>query len=129
MSNHEIAQLLRQVAVSYVIKDEKKYRFQIIAYQRAADAIESAVTEITDLYKEKKLDTIPGVGTSIQQSLSELCETGKVKHFQTLLESIPSAMFPLMDIPSFGPKKAYRLVLHFHLTDEKTVIKDVKEAS
>jgi len=127
MNNQEIARLLRRVAVAYVINDEKKYRFQIIAYQRAADAIESAVAEISDLYRENKLDTIPGVGASMQQSLTELCKTGEVKHFQTLLASVPPAMFPLLNIPSFGPKKAYRLVTHFHLTDEKTVINDVKK--
>ena len=39
-TNLEIAHLFRQVAASYAIKDEQKYKFQIIAYQKAADAIE-----------------------------------------------------------------------------------------
>lgn len=127
MNNQEIARLLRQVAVAYVINDEKKYHFQIVAYQRAADAIESAVAEIRDLYKENMLDTIPGVGSSIQQSLTELCQTGHVKHFDTILQLVPSSLFPLLAIPSFGPKKAYRLVSHFHLQNDKTVIHDIKK--
>ncbi|HUD44348.1 MAG TPA: PHP domain-containing protein [Patescibacteria group bacterium] len=127
MSNQEIAKLFRQVATAYTIEDEKKYRFQIIAYQRAADTIESAVTEISDLFKEGKLDELAGVGPSIQQHLTELCKTGHVAHFDSVLKQIPQSVFPLMEVASFGPKKAYKLVTHFHLNDPKTVIADVKK--
>ena len=39
MSNREIADLLRNIAAVYVIKDEKKYHFPLVAYQKAADAL------------------------------------------------------------------------------------------
>jgi hypothetical protein len=35
MSNQEIAKLLRNVAAAYTIKDERKFHFQIVAYQNA----------------------------------------------------------------------------------------------
>src|SRR6185369_7388060 len=110
VTNSEVSKLLRNVAAGYSIKDEKKYRFQIIAYEKAADSLESSPTELRELYKEGKLDAIPGVGPSIQASLEELLTTGKVKHFETILKDIPEAVFPLLDVPTFGPKKAYRLV-------------------
>jgi len=62
MTNIEIAKLFREVAAAYSIKNEGKYRFQIIAYKKAADAIEGSTYQIKDLYKEDKLDEIPGVG-------------------------------------------------------------------
>ena len=127
MTNQEIIRLLRTIAASYSIKDEKKYRFQIIAYQKAADAIESTTTEVKDLFKEDKLDTIPGVGPSIKSHLEELMKTGKVEHFEAILSEMPKAMFPLLDIPSFGPKKAFKLVTHFHLTKPETVIQELKK--
>lgn len=127
MTNHDIARLLRHVAAAYSIKDESKYRFQIIAYQKAADAIEQSTSEVKDLIKENQLKSIPGVGPSIQAHLTELVVHGKVKHFNEVMKDIPLSMFPLMDIPSFGPKKAYRLVSHFKLKDEQTVIEDVKK--
>lgn len=127
VTNSEVSKLLRNVAAAYNIKDEKKYRFQIIAYEKAADSLENSPTELKELYKEGKLEGIPGVGPSIQQHLEELLKTGKVKHFETILEDVPSAVFPLLDIPSFGPKKAYRLVTEFHLKDPKTVAKDIAQ--
>lgn len=127
MTNPEIATLLRHMAAAFTIKDERKYHFQIVAYQRAADTIQNLSTEVSDLYKENKLSGLPGIGTSMQQHLTELITTGKVTHFQTVMKSIPEAVFPLLDVPSFGPKKAYKLVTAFDLDNPKTVIADVKK--
>src|SRR5205823_6514074 len=99
--------------------------FQMLAYEKAADTIEHSATELKDLYKENKLTNLPGIGPSLQSHLEELFKTGKVNHFQELLKEIPEAVFPLLDIPSFGPKKAYRLVSEFGLKNSETTIADV----
>jgi len=109
VTNKEISKLLRNIAAAYSIKDEKKFRFQIIAYQNASESIENLPTELNDLYKENKLQDVSGIGTTIKSRLEELFRTGHVKHFDEILSDIPSAVFPLLDVPSFGPKKAYRL--------------------
>lgn len=127
MTNAEIATLLRNVSASYAIKNDEKYRFQIIAYQKAADAIENSATEVKDLIKEGKAIILPGVGTSISEHLEELIKTGKVKHFEEVMKGISQAVFPLLAIPSFGPKKAYKLVTHFKLENPETVIDDLKK--
>lgn len=127
MSNNEVARLLRNVAASYTIQDEKKYRFQIIAYQKAADAIMQLTTEALAMYKTGKLDTIPGVGPTIKTHLIELFTTGKVQHFIDVTKKISEAVFPLLDVPGFGPKKAYRLVTEFKLVDAKTVLNDIEK--
>lgn len=127
MNNSEIVKLLRNVAASYAIKDEKKYRFQIIAYQKAADSIESLTSDIKHLINEGKLEELDGIGSSIKSYLQELINTGKVKHFESLMKDIPQTVFPLLDIPGFGPKKSYKLVSHFHFNNPSTVIDDLLE--
>lgn len=126
MTNQQIATLLRQIAASYVILDEKKYRFQIIAYQKAADTIDSETTQAKDLIKENKLNTFAGVGSSIKSHIEELVKTGRVKHFEKVTKAIPKAIFPLLAIPKFGPKTAFKLVKKFSLKDPKTVIEDIE---
>lgn len=126
MTNKEIALLFKHVAAAYSIKNESKYRFQILAYQKAAETIENSPTEIKDLIIDNKLDDLPGIGASIKQHLEELNKTGKVKHFESILKHVPKAMFPLLDVPTFGPKKALKLVTHFGLTKPETVIEDLK---
>lgn len=127
MSNAEIAKILRNVAASYIIKDEAKFRFQIMAYQKAADTIANLSTELKDYYKENKLDELPGIGKTLKQHLVDLFKTGTAAQFEWALKDIPKSVFTLMDIPSFGPKKAYKLVTAFKLNDPKTVIEDLKK--
>lgn len=127
MVNSEIAKLLRNVAAACSIKDENKFKFQIIAYQKAADTIENSTTQVKDLFKTKKATNLPGIGFSIQSHLQELFRTGKVKHFEEIMEGIPDSVFLLLDIPGFGPKRAYKLATYFKLKDPKTAVYDLKK--
>jgi DNA polymerase (family 10) len=124
-TNVEIAKLLRQVSAAYTIQNENKFRFQILAYNKAADSIESSSTEIKDLLQDNALDRLAGIGASIKNHIEELFKTGEVTHFNTVLKNVSPAIFPLLDIPSFGPKKAFKLVKAFGLQNPETVVDDV----
>jgi DNA polymerase (family 10) len=127
MSNQEIAKLLRNVAAAYIIKDERKFHFQIVAYQNAAETISSLTKELKDYYKEGRLEEIPGIGQTLMSRLQELFEKGKVSHFEWALKGIPQSVFILLDVPSFGPKKAYRLASEFKLKKPETVLDDLEK--
>ncbi len=127
MNNREIAQLLRKVAAAYLILNDN--RFKIIAYERAADSIEHATSEVKDLWDEGKLGDIPGVGDQLKRHLDELFRTGRVKHFETVVNRLPASLYPLLLVPGIGPKKAYKLVTELKLRNEKTVIDDLAKAA
>jgi len=129
MTNKEISHLLRNVAVAYLLKDENKYRFQIIAYQKAADAIDLSPREVKDLWKEGKLLTINAIGPKIAEYLEELLVKGKVSHFEKLMKDIPKTLFELLSVPGIGPKKAYKLVKILKINKEGTAIEKVKNAA
>ena len=86
MTNEQVSKLLRNIAAAYTIKNEKKFRFQIIAYQKASDTIANLTSEIKDFYYENKLDTLPGIGNTIRSHLIELFKKGEVKHFKWALK-------------------------------------------
>ena len=110
MSNLEIAELLRAISASYQLKDPDKNKFRVIAYDRAADAIEHLSSEIKDVWDEGKLEEIPGVGTSISKHLGEIFKTGKSKHFEKIMKGFPPAIFNLIPLPRIGAKTAFKLV-------------------
>lgn len=122
MSNQQIAKLFKEIAAAYSIKDEKKFHFQILAYQTAAETIVNTTSEINDLYKEGRLESLPGIGTTIKSRIEELLKTGHVEHFDWVLKGIPKSIFVLINIPSIGPKKAYKLITEFGLNNPEDVV-------
>ncbi len=108
ISNAGVAKILHNVAAAYQIKKIGNI-FQIRAYEGAADAIEHSTSEVKDLWEEKRLAEIPGVGEKIKEYLIELFQTGKVKHFEAVLKNIPEVIFELLDVPGIGPQTAYKL--------------------
>lgn len=127
MTNLEIARWLRNVAAAYQILNEN--RFKIIAYERAADSIEHLTSEAKDLWDDKKLSEIPGIGASIAGHLDELFRTGHVKHWDSVMKKVPEAVFPLLSVPGIGPKKAYKLVRELKLKRAKTAVRDLEKAA
>ncbi|MDP3724078.1 MAG: DNA polymerase/3'-5' exonuclease PolX [bacterium] len=107
-TNKAIARLLREVAAAHLLKGGN--RFQIVAYENAADAIEHSTSEVKDLWEQKLLNVIPGIGEKLTEYLDELITTGHVKHFESVKHGFPEEMFPLLDIPGVGPKTALKLV-------------------
>lgn len=122
-SNKSVTELLRNIAAAHTLKGDN--RFRIIAYEKAADAIEHLSREIEDIWKEGKIQKVTGIGPGIGQALSEYFETGTSKHFQEILKGIPPTVFILMKVPGIGPKKAFRLVAEFGLTNTATIVEDV----
>ena len=97
----------------------------MLAYQKASETVAATTVELKDLYKEGKLDSLPGIGVTIKSRLEELFKKGRVSHFDSVLSDIPKAVFTLINIPSIGPKKAYRLAKHFSLNSPKNVVDEL----
>ncbi|MEM3063501.1 MAG: DNA polymerase/3'-5' exonuclease PolX [Nitrososphaerota archaeon] len=107
LTNAKIAKLLRNVAAAYAVKGGNF--FKVTAYQKAADAIEHATSEVKDLWDDNKLDQLPGVGLAIRSHLDELFRTGRVRHFENVMKGLPSGMFNILGVPGIGPKTAFKL--------------------
>src|SRR3989344_5559840 len=127
MTNKEIAKLLKNVAASYRIKNEKKYYFQMIAYENASETIENLPEQLENLYKKGELDNVPNIGNTIRSRLEELFKKGSVSHFDHVFKGIPPAVFALIEIPSLGPKRAYKLCIEFNLKNQETAVQELEK--
>ena len=130
-TNLKIAHLLRSVAAAYTLEQEgeTKFRFQSIAYQRAADAVEHSTSELVDVWQERKLREIPGIGPGIAGHLEELFSKGKSKHFDQLLNKYPESVFELMNVPGIGAKTAYKLAKTLGITKAHGAVEKLAEAA
>lgn len=128
-TNEEVAKLLKAIAAAYQVKNEGANKFKIMAYDRAATAIEHLTSEVKDLWDDGQLKQIPSIGPSIAQHLDELFSTGKVKHFEKILAGLPKAMFELMQIKGLGPKTTFKLCQVLGIRKRKNAIHRLKEAA
>ena len=126
LTNKEIAALFQQVTSVYEI--QKKDLFHIRAYQHAASGIEQTTTSLKELWKEGKLDQVPGIGEKFTRYLDELFRTGTMRHFVTVLKTEPEGMYPLLDVPGVGPKTAHSIAVSLHLTKATTAVKTFMSA-
>jgi len=106
-TNKQIADLLRNVAAVYQIKN--KNQFQIRAYELAADSIEHSTSDIKTLWEFGELNSVPGLGEKLKSYLDELFRYGKVAHFEKVLKGINKNIFELLKISGIGPKTAVKL--------------------
>ncbi len=126
MTNVEIVELLSAVAAAYKIKGGKNVQFKVIAYERAADAVEHLSSEAKDLWDEGKLEDVAGIGESIAAHLDEIFRTGKSKHFEKVLSGLPPSMFEILKVNGIGPKRAYKISSEFDIS-EKSALQDLKK--
>lgn len=127
ITNREISKLLRSVAAAYLLRGEDQFR--IVAYQRAADSVEHATSELKDLWDDGKLGEVAGIGAGIASHLDGLFKTGKVRHFEQIMKGFPEAMFELLQIPGVGAKTAHKLAVHLKLKNPKTAVTDLQKAA
>ncbi|MDK2985530.1 MAG: polymerase [Clostridia bacterium] len=114
MTNLEVAWLLNEIADLLEIKGENIYKIR--AYRKGAKAIKNFSGDLLFLSKQKKLQTIPGVGKSIAEKITEIVETGTSKYLEELQREIPPGLRKMMRIPGLGPKSVSVIYKHLGIT-------------
>ena len=102
VKNREVAAVLYEMAELLELHAEN--RFKIIAYSKAARAIESLQEDIVRVCREKRLEAIPGVGKAIAAKVEEFLRTGQIQAHQELLAKTPPGLSQLLQISGLGPK-------------------------
>jgi len=113
VNNVGIADMLAQIADLMEISG--KNQFKVIAYRRAAETINTLSKNIIEIYKQNKLEKIPGVGESIAEDIKELIETGKSKRLKNLNKKTPINLSKLLNIEGLGPKRVAWLYKKFKI--------------
>lgn len=114
MDKYAVAQILREIglAIEFLDANPKKG----IAYNRAARAIE-AVDDFNKILREKSLESIPGIGSTLSRMIENLVKRGNLPYHQELIRKIPEGLFELFLIPGLGIKRIRLLYETFHITN------------
>lgn len=124
LSNSEVVIILKEALAAMEVKGSNT--FEIRAYQNAISVIDNLTSSVYDLYENKRLGEIAGVGKILESHLIELFSSGKVAKFEALKKDLPQGMFALIGIRGVGAKKAFKLAAHFKLNDRTTALEKIK---
>jgi DNA polymerase (family 10) len=107
MDKDKVAEILVEIGTLLELKGENPFKTR--AYANAARTIESLNEPLTKLVAEKRLGEIKGIGEALEQKITELVETGKLKYYDELKASIPPGLIEMLEISGLGPKKIQAL--------------------
>jgi DNA polymerase (family 10) len=109
MKNLEVAQLLNEIADYLEFSADAKDRFKIRAYRKAALVIEGLSEDIENVWKENRLEDLPGVGEGIAKKIDDFLKNGRSKYLDELKKKTPVDMEGLGRIEGIGPKTILKL--------------------
>ncbi|MGH7991079.1 MAG: helix-hairpin-helix domain-containing protein, partial [Limisphaerales bacterium] len=103
MDKDKVAEILLEIGTLLELKGENPFKTR--AYANAARTIENLSEPLAKIVSEKRLGEIKGIGEALEQKITELIETGKLKYYDELKASIPPGLIEMLEISGLGPKK------------------------
>src|SRR5271170_2823816 len=107
MDKDRVAEILAEIGTLLELKGENPFKTR--AYTNAARAIENLSEPLVKIVAEKRLGKIKGIGEALEQKITELVETGRLKYYEELKASIAPGLIAMLEISGLGPKKIQAL--------------------
>lgn len=107
MDKDKVAEILVEIGVLLELKGENPFKTR--AYANGARTIEGLAEPLAKLVAEKRLGEIKGIGEALEQKITELVETGRLKYYEELKASIAPGLIAMLEISGLGPKKIQAL--------------------
>jgi DNA polymerase (family 10) len=107
MTNNQVAEILLEIGTLLELKGENPFKTR--AYQNAARTLEGLSEPLDKLIAEERLGELKGIGEALQEKITELVRTGRLRYFDELKASVPPGLVEMLRIPGVGPKKVKAL--------------------
>lgn len=103
MNNREVIALFDKVANLLAIRGDNIHR--ILAYRKAAEAIEGLGRDINQVYEAGELTNIPNIGKTLADKIEEMLTTNQLEFYERLAAEIPPSLVDLLRVDGLGPKR------------------------
>jgi len=125
--NKEVITMLKEILAAMEVKDFNNFRVR--AYQNAISILENLTVSIQDLWENRRLGEISGIGPGIEAHLNEFFTEGSVNEFEEIKKDLPEGMFSLIGLRGIGAKRAYKLAIAFNLDKREEALEKLKFAA
>lgn len=103
-NNATFARMFSDIAAMVELKGESPFKSR--AYRAASETFANLGEDIKQVWREGRVDDLPGIGKAITEKVDELMRTGRLRFYDRLVAEIPPALITLTEIPHVGPKTA-----------------------
>ena len=83
--------------------------FRPAAYRKAATRIRESAVPVAELARDGKATRLSGIGSTIEQKIVELAETGDLAALAKLRARLPADLVEVMRVPGLGPRTTRKL--------------------
>lgn len=115
MDKKTVAAILDEIGTLLELQGENSFRCN--AYHSAARAIDQLEEDLAQLITEKRLDSVRGIGSTLQDKITTLVATGELEFYTELKAKIPAGLVEMLRVPGMGPKKVRVLADQLGVTD------------
>jgi DNA polymerase (family 10) len=120
-SNAQIAEAFEELGDLYELDGAIVHR--VAAYRTAAKAVREATVSVAGLAREGRAVELKGIGTTLQEKILALSETGTIPAAETLRTRFPPGVIEIAHLPGLGAKRAR--LLHSELgVDSPATLRD-----
>jgi len=95
-----VARALREIAA--LMQAEGANPFKVRAYERGARALEALSEDLDTLVSSERLTSVPGIGTTLAGTISELVRTGTSAQLERLRQRLPPGVVELGQVLSLS---------------------------
>lgn len=106
-NNAHFARIFSEIASIMELQGESP--FKIRAYRTAAETFANLHESLAQIWREGRVDDLPGVGKAITDKVHEIFTTGHLRLHDRLMQEVPPSLIEVTDIPHMGPKKAMHI--------------------
>lgn len=106
MTNDQISTILRNIGHLIQIKGDDSFRTRV--YDRAANAIDELTVDLEELAQKSELQSIPGIGATIEEKILEILGTGSCRAYDKLIAEMGAGVLELLRIRGVGVKTVGR---------------------
>jgi len=98
LDRFSVARALREIAS--LMQVEGANPFKVRAYERGARALEGMPEDLGTLVREGRLTSVPGIGSALAATITELFQTGRSPQLDRLREKLPHGVIELGQVLS-----------------------------
>ena len=97
MDRFAVAAVLREIGALLELQGGNPFKAR--AYERGARALEAFAGDLDALVAERRLTSLPGIGTALAGTIAELHETGRSEQLERLRGQLPPGILELSQVP------------------------------